>query len=132
MNHFRPLDTAPRDGTMIRVLVDFEEHSTEDTDDLVWTMGAWMNDDLGGMDWQFVGWCWTHDHFTDGKGTVVGWLPLVPDAESDKNENGWEANVKHLLDNCPHTVRVREGGGPESLVESLVVTFMKMQNMLRQ
>lgn len=76
----RPMDTAPRDGTMIRLLVQFEENATEDTADPVWTIGA-CNDDNVGEDervgWQFAGWCWTHDHFTEGKGTPVGWLPMV-------------------------------------------------------
>lgn len=44
--------------------------------------------------------------------------------------HGYEPNVKYLLENCPHTIRVREGGGPESIVESLIVTFTKMQHQL--
>jgi len=44
--------------------------------------------------------------------------------------NGWETNARFLLDHCPHAVRVREGGGPEDLLSSLVVTFQKMQGHL--
>jgi len=76
----RPMETAPRDGTMVRLLVLFEEHATEDTAESAWTIGV-CNDDHVGEDqrigWQFAGWCWTHDHFTEGKGTPVGWLPLI-------------------------------------------------------
>ena len=76
----RPINTAPRDGTMVRLLVQFEDNATEDTAEPAWTIGA-CNDDNVGEDervgWQFAGWCWTHDHFTEGKGTPVGWLPLI-------------------------------------------------------
>ncbi|HDS1139632.1 TPA: hypothetical protein QDZ75_003703 [Stenotrophomonas maltophilia] len=76
----RPMETAPRDGTMVRLLVLFEEHATEETAESAWTIGV-CNDDHVGEDqrigWQFAGWCWTHDHFTEGKGTPVGWLPLI-------------------------------------------------------
>lgn len=76
----RPMETAPRDGTMVRLLVQFEENATEDTPEPAWTIGA-CNDDNVGEDerigWQFAGWCWAHDHFTEGKGAPVGWLPLL-------------------------------------------------------
>jgi len=76
----RAMETTPRDGTMVRLLVQFEENATEDTAEPAWTIGA-CNDDNVGEDerigWQFAGWCWTHDHFTEGKGTPVGWLPLI-------------------------------------------------------
>ncbi|MBH1388641.1 hypothetical protein I5U29_07760 [Stenotrophomonas maltophilia] len=75
-----PMDTAPRNGTVVRLLVQFEENSTEDTAEPAWTIGT-CNDDNVSEDerigWQFAGWCWTHDHFTEGKGAPVGWLPLI-------------------------------------------------------
>lgn len=78
---WRPMRTAPRDGTMVRLLVEFDEHATE-VDDPAATIGA-CNDDNVPDDqrtgWQFAGWCWTHDHFTEGKGTPVAWLPMHPD-----------------------------------------------------
>lgn len=45
---------------------------------------------------------------------------------------GWVENVTHLLNNCKYTVRQREGGGPECLVSTLIVTFQKMQDMLER
>lgn len=42
----------------------------------------------------------------------------------------WVENVEYLLKQCPHTIRVREGGGPESLLDSLIVTFMLMESRL--
>ncbi|WP_286068846.1 hypothetical protein [Stenotrophomonas sp. 57] len=81
----RPMATAPHDGTMVRLLVQFKENATEDTSEPTWTIGA-CNDDNVGEDerigWQFAGWCWTHDHFTEGKGTPVGWLPMIDSAQA--------------------------------------------------
>ncbi|HHA2922768.1 TPA: hypothetical protein ACOFDN_001111 [Stenotrophomonas maltophilia] len=76
----RPMDTAPTDGTLVRLLVDFTSNATEDTAGPAWTIGS--NNDSNVMadervGWQFAGWCWDHDHFTEGEGTPVGWLPLV-------------------------------------------------------
>lgn len=73
-----PMDTAPRDGTMLRLLVQFDDHSTDDTDGPAWTIGYCSKPHPDDDDnWQFAGWCWDHDHFTEGKGTPVGWLPLI-------------------------------------------------------
>lgn len=80
-----PMRTAPRDGTLLRLLVRFKENSTEACDTAP-TLG------LNGFhfsevdEWQFAGWCRKHDEFTAGKGTPVGWLPLfeaqIPVVES--------------------------------------------------
>jgi hypothetical protein len=68
---------APRDGTMLRLLVEFDEGSFEDSDDPCWTIGF---NNLSNTDedrWQFAGWCWTHDVITEGSGKPIGWLPLI-------------------------------------------------------
>lgn len=67
--------TALPDGTMLRLLVEFEDHSTEDADQAP-AIGAnnFDNDEID--EWKFAGYCWTHDHFVDGKGNPVGWLPM--------------------------------------------------------
>ncbi|MCD7039696.1 hypothetical protein LRQ11_23365 [Pseudomonas sp. MAFF 311095] len=73
---WQDMDSAPRDGTMLRLLVEFEDHSTEDADQAP-TIGA-NNFDNDGVDrWKFAGWCWSHDHFTEGRGIPVGWLPML-------------------------------------------------------
>lgn len=73
-----PMATAPRDGTMLRLLVQFDDHATDDTDGPAWTIGHCSKSHPDDDDhWQFAGWCWDHDHFTEGKGTPVGWLPLI-------------------------------------------------------
>jgi len=72
-----PIETAPRDGTIIRLLVEFEDHATEDTEGPAWTIGHNSRDNTGDDEWQFAGWCWNHDHYTEGRGKPVGWLPMV-------------------------------------------------------
>ncbi|NVZ61220.1 hypothetical protein HX867_03920 [Pseudomonas gingeri] len=73
---WRAMATAPTDGTMVRLLVEFDEHSTEDEVQAA-TIGANNFDNDEEDVWRFAGWCWTHDHFTEGKGTPLGWLPML-------------------------------------------------------
>lgn len=73
---WQDMAAAPTDGTMVRLLVEFEEHSTEDAEQAP-TIGANNFDNDGEDVWRFAGWCWSHDHFTEGKGTPVGWLPML-------------------------------------------------------
>jgi hypothetical protein len=72
-----PLEDAPTDGSIIRLLVEFEDHSLEDSRKPVQTIGLCTYDGTGEKRWQFAGWCWTHDHFTEGVGIPVGWLPFT-------------------------------------------------------
>lgn len=76
----RPMETAPRDGTIIRLLVEFEDLALEDdTSKPIWTIGGNTSANTGENPdlWQFAGWCWTHDRFTEGVGKPIGWLPMV-------------------------------------------------------
>ncbi len=73
---WRDMGSAPKDGTMLRLLVSFVDHSTEDADEAP-TIGANNFDNDGEDAWRFAGWCWTHDHFTQGVGIPVGWLPMI-------------------------------------------------------
>lgn len=94
-----PVALAPRDGTMLRLLVDYSHEanaagiakaaddsfiwphtSFADTDGQAWTVGFNSFDDTGEDEWQFVGWNWSQDCFTEGHGTVVGWRPFHGDA----------------------------------------------------
>lgn len=76
-----PMDTAPTNGTMVRLLVDFEDNSLEDTDQPVWTVGACYASDSNGDVWQFAGWNWSHECFTEGHGKPIGWLPMLASAQ---------------------------------------------------
>lgn len=73
---WRDMESAPKDGTLLRLLVSFNEHSTEDADEAP-TIGANNFENDGEDVWRFAGWCWSHDHFTQGVGTPVGWLPMI-------------------------------------------------------
>lgn len=47
-----------------------------------------------------------------------------------QDADGWEANFRYLLDRSPHTLRSREGGGPENLMQSAILTFTRMEQRL--
>ncbi len=66
---------APLDNTLVRLLVKFDNHGIEDTDEPTATIGA-HNDG----EWNFVGWCWHRDEWTRGSGDLLGWLPMAPAA----------------------------------------------------
>lgn len=75
----RPMETAPRDGTIVRLLVNFTDNATEDVDadTPIWTIGGNTLEGTGEDVWQFAGWNWQQDCFTQGEGTPIGWLPLI-------------------------------------------------------
>lgn len=74
-----PVDSAPKDGTLIRLLVDYSSDDAagalEDAAE-AWTIGFNNLRDTGDDEWQFAGWNWSHDCFTEGHGKVIGWLPF--------------------------------------------------------
>lgn len=72
------IDTAPRDGRQLRLLVAFTENSTDDDEEGV-TIGANYLEQNGLDEWLFAGWSWTQDCYTSGEGKVIGWLPLLSD-----------------------------------------------------
>lgn len=75
--HWLPAETAPKDGTICRLLVEFEEHDLADSSEPTVTIGFNTLNDNGEDFWHLVGWDWCHDVFTQGSGKVIGWLPLV-------------------------------------------------------
>jgi len=54
------------------------------------------------------------------------------ETSAEPKGDGWRENAEYLLQRCPHTIRVREGGGPENLLSSFVLTFQKMQGLLEK
>lgn len=75
------MSLAPKDNTLLFLKVRFTHHPTDDEKVCV-TIGGnnALND---GVDrWQFAGWDWEYDHFVDGEGEPIGWLPL-PGAGGD-------------------------------------------------
>lgn len=82
----RPVVTAPRDGRMLRLLVDYSgEDAAHALEDALqgWTIGFNNSDNDEEAEWQFAGWCWSHDHFNEGRGRVIGWLPFHPEADEE-------------------------------------------------
>lgn len=76
-----PMDTAPTDGTLLRLRMDYsgEEYSNAlwDTAQFAWTIGFNQLDHTGVDEWQYAGWDWNGDEFEKGRGGVpVGWLPF--------------------------------------------------------
>jgi hypothetical protein len=72
------LDTAPKNTTMIWLLVDYSGEGCNPLEDETqgWTIGFNSLDDTGIDEWQFAGWNWQQDIFTEGRGKVIGWYPL--------------------------------------------------------
>lgn len=76
----RPMDTAPKDGTMLRLFVRFDGDSNvgpfEDTGE-GWTIGTNNMSNTGEDRWDIVGWDWEQDTFRQAHTAVpLGWLPF--------------------------------------------------------
>nr|WP_288454633.1 hypothetical protein [uncultured Pseudomonas sp.] len=76
------MGTAPKDGRLVRLLVRFDENAIDDGEEPFATIGQNNRENDGVDRWQFVGWCWTHDEFTDGQGTPLGWLPMLDEVKT--------------------------------------------------
>ena len=91
----RRLESAPKDGTMVRLLVQWPTRDEnpngpwgpfEDCN-RSWTFGFNSEDHTGEDAWQFAGWDWQQDQFVDyldrdeetqqaAGMQIIGWLPL--------------------------------------------------------
>jgi hypothetical protein len=93
----RPMSTAPRDGTMVRLLVQFTNHGVNDGFDSgpAWTIGANTYDDSGDDEWFIAGWDWQQDCFTAGEGEPLGWLPMLSAPAPDEREIAALALERH-------------------------------------
>lgn len=82
----RPISEAPRDNSFVWLLVDYSEGDHPLSDNTIaWTLGSGFYDGET-VHWQFAGWCWQQDCFTEGVGKVIGWLPC--DMPSNPPETG--------------------------------------------
>jgi hypothetical protein len=91
------MSTAPRDGTMVRLLVQFTNHGVNDGFDSgpAWTIGANTYDDSGDDEWFIAGWDWQQDCFTAGEGEPLGWLPMLSAPAPDEREIAALALERH-------------------------------------
>lgn len=76
-----PIETYKKDGTLVFLLIDADpdsEDSNNPTEDAMAyrTIGSNNFDHDGDDIWSFAGWCWTHDHWVDGRGTPRLWQPM--------------------------------------------------------
>lgn len=100
-----PLETVPKDGTIVRLLVQFADHPIgnenvlnaagplEDTAGPCWTIGGNTVENTGVDHWQFVGWNWQQDCFedasTDAGHRVLGWAPFDVAAPAAPSAMDW-------------------------------------------
>jgi len=99
-----PMETAPRDSTMVRLLVEFDDetgHHALVDDVRGWTIGSNGFDNDGIDEWRFIGWSWCQDVFFDctapNLGRVVGWLPFYRTSSTASNEEVINATHRLLL-----------------------------------
>ena len=94
-DYIQRLAEAPKDGTLLKLLVNWPAGEWDPLEDAVsdddapwfplenmracWTIGFWNEFDAA---WQIVGWSWCHDCFVDTKAPqVLAWTPFLTDDE---------------------------------------------------
>ncbi len=107
MTTWMPIESAPRDGTLLRLLVEFEDHATEDDAVAAPTIGSNSFDLNGENCWQFAGWNWTQDHWTDGVGKPVGWMWFMDASVKEVGEVVGQDSVFWRLSLIGKTPRIR-------------------------
>lgn len=91
-NGWLPIDQAKKDGTLYLLLVaadlDSEDSSMPTENELHYRTVGHNNFENDGEDsWQFAGWCWSHDHFVEGRGKPVMFqeMPELPASLENAN-----------------------------------------------
>lgn len=109
----RPMETAPKDHTWVRLLVDYsaadlDARPLEDSASPSWTIGSNGEDHTGVPGWTFVGWNWSQDCIVETTaGVPIGWLPFHHESDEDLRDQivRLEIRLKELdgLINSPET-----------------------------
>jgi hypothetical protein len=78
---FLPMEQWDRRDETVLLLIDYREEGEHPLDDEFFAITIGHNNDHNvgddeGSGWEFAGWCWTHDHYVQGKGKPVGWMPI--------------------------------------------------------
>lgn len=77
---WKPISGAPKDGTLLQLIAQGGDHSTEDADTFR-TIG-FNNFECDGEDkWLMAGWCWVHDHFTQAQKAIPIKWQAMPEKE---------------------------------------------------
>lgn len=80
LSAFRSMDDWDMRDETVLLMVDYSDGNHPlDNALIALTVGHNNDHNVGeseGQGWQFAGWCWTHDHYTEGDGKPIGWLPL--------------------------------------------------------
>lgn len=75
-SEWQPMDSAPKDGTIIELVVDYTDGSGPLMDAILACTIGWNGfDDHGVDEWHFAGWDWCQDYVCAGSGTPVAWRP---------------------------------------------------------
>lgn len=85
---FCPMETWDKRDETVLLLVDYTD-GDHPLDDAVIAITIGHNNDHNIGDdeptgWQFAGWCWAHDHYVQGSGKPIGWMPLPHNLAIDK------------------------------------------------
>lgn len=97
MTTWQPIETAPKDGTLLILMVDADidsEDSSHPTENELSyrTIGSNNLDHDGDDLWRFAGWCWQHDHWVEGRGSPTHWQPmpdrLLADGQAEQKASG--------------------------------------------
>lgn len=118
-----PISTAPKDGTLVRLLVNFECHATADKVGPCPTIGSNTSENTGEADvWQFAGWNWEHDCYTEGIGTPIAWMPMLSDQRTQQSSE-FGTSSDELIRSCEDNIFTAR---PE-LIEQVIVHVRSLQ-----
>lgn len=81
----QPMETAPKDGTWIKLLIDYSAAGLdacplEDSAEPGWTLGSNNFENTEVDEWSWMGWDWSHDCIRETRaGKPIGWAPFSVD-----------------------------------------------------
>lgn len=76
---WQKMESAPKDGTMLRLLINPDRDEFTAFDDSLTpfeTIGFNNLENTEEDRWEFAGWDWSQDCFITGRGEVIGWAEM--------------------------------------------------------